>query len=134
MNSSVDHPGARLQFFPSLPYGNGSKGEARNWSVDLLQQESGELERLLLLTIREPATIALTVMYVLSFVVGFVGNVMSIRVLIGRRSKRLAGVSATRTLLMNLAVCDLMVVCVCMPITLGHKIYLAWVYGDFLCR
>ncbi|KAJ8391884.1 hypothetical protein AAFF_G00085000 [Aldrovandia affinis] len=97
-------------------------------------QDSAKLERLLLLTIREPTTIALTVMYSLSFVVGFVGNIMSIRVLTSKRSKRLAGVSATRSLLINLAVCDLMVVCICMPVTLGHKIYTAWVYGDFLCR
>uniref|UniRef100_A0AAY4DJ46 G-protein coupled receptors family 1 profile domain-containing protein n=1 Tax=Denticeps clupeoides TaxID=299321 RepID=A0AAY4DJ46_9TELE len=81
-----------------------------------------------------PTTIALTVMYILAFIVGFTGNVMSIRVLTSRRSKRLPGVSATRSLLINLAVCDLMVVCVCMPITLGHKIYTAWVYGDLLCR
>ncbi|KAK6301046.1 hypothetical protein J4Q44_G00291440 [Coregonus suidteri] len=73
-------------------------------------------------------------MYCLSFLVGFVGNIMSIKVLINRRSERLAAVSATRYLLVNLAVCDLAVVCVCMPITLGHQIYSAWVYGDFLCR
>ncbi|XP_036408723.1 gastrin/cholecystokinin type B receptor [Megalops cyprinoides] len=126
MNVSSDHPGVQLQFSPSLPY--------ENSSVDSFQQENTELERLLLLTIQEPTTIALTVMYVLSFVVGFIGNIMSIKVLTSRRSKRLPGVSATRSLLINLAVCDLMVVCVCMPITLGHKIYTVWVYGDFLCR
>ncbi|KAJ8251132.1 hypothetical protein GJAV_G00217640 [Gymnothorax javanicus] len=97
-------------------------------------QDSDELERLFLLTIWEPTTIVLTTIYILSFVVGFVGNIMSIRVLTGRRSKRLRGVSTTRSLLINLAVCDLMVVCICMPITLGYKIYKAWVYGDFLCR
>ncbi|XP_064171809.1 QRFP-like peptide receptor [Anguilla rostrata] len=133
MNGSLVRPGAR-QSFPSPRYGNASLGDARNWSEDSFPQGSGELERLFLLTIWEPTTIALTAMYVLSFVVGFAGNIMSIRVLTGRRSKRLPGVSATRSLLINLAVCDLMVVCVCMPITLGYKIYKAWVYGDFLCR
>ncbi|XP_035993316.1 neuropeptide FF receptor 2 [Fundulus heteroclitus] len=93
-----------------------------------------DLESMLLWTLHEPSTIALTVMYSLSFILGFVGNLMSLRVLTSRRSRRLAAVSATRSLLVNLAVCDLAVVCVCMPITLGNKIYTAWVYGDLLCR
>ncbi|KAM4584779.1 neuropeptide FF receptor 1-like [Odontesthes bonariensis] len=93
-----------------------------------------DLESLLLWTLHEPSTIALTIMYCLSFILGFIGNLMSLRVLTSRRSRRLAGVSATRSLLVNLAVCDLAVVCVCMPITLGNQIYTAWVYGDLLCR
>ncbi|XP_070846453.1 neuropeptide Y receptor type 2-like [Chaetodon trifascialis] len=93
-----------------------------------------DLESMLLWTLHEPSTIALTIMYCLSFILGFVGNLMSLRVLTNRRSRRLAGVSATRSLLVNLAVCDLAVVCVCMPITLGSQIYTAWVYGDLLCR
>lgn len=94
----------------------------------------GDLENMLLWTIHEPGTVALTVMYCLSFLLGFVGNLTSLCVLANRRSRRLAGVSATRNLLLNLAVCDLAVVCVCMPITLGSRIYTAWVYGDLLCR
>ncbi|XP_034542960.1 galanin receptor type 2-like [Notolabrus celidotus] len=93
-----------------------------------------DLESMLLWTLHEPSTIALTIMYCLSFILGFIGNLMSLRVLTSRRSRRLAGVSATRNLLVNLAVCDLAVVCVCMPITLGSQIYTAWVYGDLLCR
>ncbi|XP_049427474.1 galanin receptor type 2-like [Epinephelus fuscoguttatus] len=93
-----------------------------------------KLESMLLWTLHEPSTIALTIMYCLSFILGFVGNLMSLRVLTNRRSRRLAGVSATRSLLVNLAVCDLAVVLVCMPITLGIQIYTAWVYGDLLCR
>ncbi|XP_071378979.1 galanin receptor type 1-like [Centroberyx affinis] len=93
-----------------------------------------DLESMLLWTLHEPSTIALTIMYCLSFILGFVGNLMSLWVLTNRRSRRLAGVSATRSLLVNLAVCDLAVVCVCMPITLGSQIYTAWVYGDLLCR
>lgn len=93
-----------------------------------------DLESMLLWTLHEPSTIALTIMYTLSFLLGFVGNLMSLRVLTNRRSRRLASVSATRNLLVNLAVCDLAVVCVCMPITLGNRIYTAWVYGDLLCR
>ncbi|MFT7812052.1 neuropeptide FF receptor 2-like [Arapaima gigas] len=135
MNVSLDHHTAQQTTFPFflLPR-NGSLGQTEKTDDDFFISDSGELKRLLLLTIREPATIALTVMYVLSFVVGFVGNIMSIKVLTSKRNRRLSGVSTTRSLLINLAVCDLMVVCVCMPITLGHKIYTVWVYGDFLCR
>ncbi|XP_034455662.1 prolactin-releasing peptide receptor-like [Hippoglossus hippoglossus] len=92
------------------------------------------LESMLLWTLHEPSTIALTIMYCLSFILGFIGNLMSLRVLTNRHNRRLASVSATRSLLVNLAVCDLAVVCVCMPITLGSQIYTAWVYGDLLCR
>ncbi|KPP57191.1 neuropeptide FF receptor 2-like, partial [Scleropages formosus] len=134
MNFSSDHLQEQLLLHDLLLYENKSSHRAENLSGKLLHHERAKLEKMLLLTIREPTTIALTVMYTLSFAVGFVGNVMSIRVLSNRRSKRLPGVSATRSLLVNLAVCDLMVVCICMPITLGHTIYTAWVYGDFLCR
>ncbi|KAM9792296.1 neuropeptide FF receptor 2-like [Neosynchiropus ocellatus] len=92
------------------------------------------LENMLLWSVQEPHTIILTVMYCVSFILGFIGNLMSLRVLTNRHSRRLAGVHATRNLLVNLAVCDLAVVCVCMPITMGSQIYTAWVYGDFLCR
>ncbi|KAF7653993.1 hypothetical protein LDENG_00076040 [Lucifuga dentata] len=93
-----------------------------------------DLESMLLWTIHEPSTIALTLLYCLSFILGLVGNLMSLRVLTNRHSQRLVGVSATRNLLVNLAVCDLAVVCVCMPVTLGSQIYTSWVYGDLLCR
>lgn len=81
----------------------------------------------------EPDTIVLMVMYMISFVTGLVGNIMALWVLTRRRN-RLSGASATRRLLVNLAVCDMMVVCVCMPVNLGHQVYNAWVFGDFLCR
>ncbi|XP_051940536.1 galanin receptor type 1-like [Hippocampus zosterae] len=96
--------------------------------------DAADLENALLWTLREPGTVALTLLYSLSFLLGFAGNLTSLRVLAGRRGRRLAAVGATRGLLLNLAVCDLAVVCVCMPITLASRIYAAWVYGDLLCR
>lgn len=81
----------------------------------------------------EPGTIVLVVMYTLSFITGLGGNIMALLVLTRKRN-RLAGVSATRRLLVNLAVCDMLVVCVCMPVNLGHQVYNAWVFGDFMCR
>lgn len=93
-----------------------------------------ELEELLFLFDKDPVTISLTTMYLLSFLVGLAGNVMSLRMLTRKRNRRVSSLNATRSLLINLAVCDLMVVCICMPITVGNLIYKAWVYGDFLCR
>nr|XP_057902595.1 neuropeptide FF receptor 2-like [Doryrhamphus excisus]XP_057902605.1 neuropeptide FF receptor 2-like [Doryrhamphus excisus]XP_057902614.1 neuropeptide FF receptor 2-like [Doryrhamphus excisus]XP_057902623.1 neuropeptide FF receptor 2-like [Doryrhamphus excisus]XP_057902633.1 neuropeptide FF receptor 2-like [Doryrhamphus excisus] len=121
-------PGLMLpsSLMPPLPSAPGDTVPSLN--------ELADLEHMLLWTLHEPSTIALTLMYCLSFVLGFVGNLMSLRVLTNRRSRRLAGISATRSLLVNLAVCDLAVVCVCMPITLASQIYTAWVYGDLLCR
>ncbi|XP_036384322.1 gastrin/cholecystokinin type B receptor [Megalops cyprinoides] len=87
----------------------------------------------LYVSIKVPGTIALVVMYTLSFIIGLGGNIMALLVLT-RRKNRLASVSATRRLLINLAVCDMMVVCVCMPVNLGHQVYNAWVFGDFMCR
>ncbi|XP_068607173.1 neuropeptide FF receptor 2-like [Brachionichthys hirsutus] len=115
--------------FPQRPTSISQPSSASFPSNDL-----ADLESMLLWTLHEPTTIALTVMYCLSFILGFVGNLMSLRVLTNRQSRRLAGASATRSLLVNLAVCDLAVVCVCMPITLGSQIYTSWVYGDLLCR
>ncbi|XP_053550767.1 orexin receptor type 2-like [Bombina bombina] len=93
-----------------------------------------ELKQMLFLFAKEPVTISLTAMYIVSFVVGIIGNIMSIKVLTRKRTGRTSSLSATRSLLINLAICDLMVVCICMPITVGNLIYKAWVYGDFLCR
>ncbi|XP_030634912.1 neuropeptide FF receptor 1 [Chanos chanos] len=143
MNLTPDQPPAQLlDILSDL----GVKYELQNRSHDTESAGSDRfnysffpdndaLEWQLFLTIREPGTIALTVLYSLSFLVGFLGNTMSIKVLLGHRgSERLSGSSATRCLLINLAVCDLAVVCVCMPVTLGYRIYTVWLYGDFLCR
>lgn len=133
-------PSPLLSTTPNLPYQTSTfvyQPSSSSFPFSLSTFSSNDLadlESMLLWTLHEPSTIALTIMYCLSFILGFVGNLMSLRVLTNRHSRRLASVSATRSLLVNLAVCDLAVVCVCMPITLGSQIYTAWVYGDLLCR
>ncbi|XP_051988673.1 neuropeptide SIFamide receptor-like [Xyrauchen texanus] len=134
MNFTTSFLKKELQLSNAFLSLNGSLREVEDFESDFFLHQGGELERLLLLTIKEPTTIALTVMYSLSFVVGFIGNLMAIRMLTCQKSNKMQSISATRSLLINLAVCDLMVVCICMPITLGHTIYTAWVYGDLLCR
>nr|XP_055061853.1 gastrin/cholecystokinin type B receptor-like [Misgurnus anguillicaudatus] len=140
MNLTPDQPPTQLFNLPSaLDLQNKSRPDlaarAMLFNNTFFLQDNAALEWELFLTIREPGTIILTVLYSVSFLVGFTGNVMSLKVLLGQNgSVRLSGASATRCLLINLAVCDLAVVCVCMPVTLGHRIYTPWVYGDFLCR
>ncbi|KAI4889279.1 hypothetical protein NFI96_000139 [Prochilodus magdalenae] len=90
---------------------------------------------------REPGTVLLALMYVASFLTGLVGNVTALLVL-GSRSRRSrmkmvrmrSASSATRRLLLNLAACDTLVVCVCMPANLGHHVHRAWPFGEPLCR
>ncbi|XP_007887092.1 gastrin/cholecystokinin type B receptor [Callorhinchus milii] len=101
---------------------------------NLSSWESLHLDADLLFSGQEPTTIALEVIYSLSFVAGLVGNIMALRVLTRKKRNRLAGATATRSLLINLAICDMMVVCVCMPVTLEHQVYNVWVLGDFMCR
>lgn len=93
-----------------------------------------EVEKLLFLFDEDPVILSLAVLYLVSFLVGLVGNVMSLRMLTRKRSKAMPSLNATHSLLINLSICDLMVVCICMPITTGNLIYKAWVYGDWLCR
>ncbi|KAJ7305939.1 hypothetical protein JRQ81_010305 [Phrynocephalus forsythii] len=125
---SVTDVGSPLGFWK--PENVSSVGQL-NGSQEL---DRAELEKLLFLFDKDPVTIGLTVMYLVSFLVGFAGNAMSLRMLTRKRSSRTPRLSATRSLLINLSICDLMVVCVCMPITAGNLVYKAWVYGDFLCR
>lgn len=111
---------------PNLPLSgqpNGSRG--LGWA---------EVEKLLFLFDKDPVILSLAVLYLASFLVGLVGNVLSLRMLTRKRRDTMPSLNATRSLLINLAICDLMVVCICMPITTGNLIYKAWVYGDLLCR
>uniref|UniRef100_A0A3B4C2M2 G-protein coupled receptors family 1 profile domain-containing protein n=1 Tax=Pygocentrus nattereri TaxID=42514 RepID=A0A3B4C2M2_PYGNA len=70
-----------------------------------------------------PGTVLLALMYVASFITGLAGNVTA-----------LSASSATRRLLANLAACDTLVVCVCMPANLVHHVHRAWPFGEPLCR
>uniref|UniRef100_A0A8D2JBJ0 G-protein coupled receptors family 1 profile domain-containing protein n=1 Tax=Varanus komodoensis TaxID=61221 RepID=A0A8D2JBJ0_VARKO len=116
-------------FLPRLPDSGSSPDDGITMNVSFSFMVMGGLQKLW-----KPATICLALMYLVSFVVGIVGNVMSLRMLTRKRGHRMPSPSATKSLLINLAICDLMVVCVCMPITVGNLIYKAWVYGDLLCR
>lgn len=83
-----------------------------------------------LYTHRTPLTIALVVAYGIVFLLGLLGNVLVFFTVARYRTMR----TMTYLFLVNLAVGDIMVVLVCMPLTLGYTVYRVWVYGDVLCR
>ncbi|XP_077980597.1 QRFP-like peptide receptor [Glandiceps talaboti] len=89
-----------------------------------------EMFRQALYTHKSPSTIVLIVLYSLSFVVGVVGNVLVM--VVWFKNKHIQTV--INFFLVNLAVCDLMVILFCMPITIGNVIYNEWIYGEVMCK
>ncbi|XP_074060360.1 QRFP-like peptide receptor [Macrotis lagotis] len=122
----------------SLTQGENSTLQATAGNHSLRKLSWEELEELFFVFAKEPVSISLTALYLLSFSVGLAGNTASLWILLSRERRRTGpsrkGPSPTRRLLANLAVCDLLVVCTCMPLTVGNALYKAWVFGDFLCR
>ncbi|XP_070579846.1 neuropeptide FF receptor 2-like [Ptychodera flava] len=78
----------------------------------------------------QPSVISLMILYTLSFVFGLVGNCLVLFTVAKFHHMR----TVTNAFLANLAVCDLLVVLVCMPISLGMEIYVHWIYGPVMCR
>ncbi|CAL8284426.1 unnamed protein product [Merluccius merluccius] len=106
----------------------------RQWTLpDATDPDSDPFSADVLFSGHEPGTIALVLMYAASFAAGLGGNVTALLALTRKRNRR-SGASATRRLLVNLAACDMLVVCVCMPVNLAHQVHHAWVFGDLLCR
>ncbi|XP_046376099.1 QRFP-like peptide receptor [Haliotis rufescens] len=78
----------------------------------------------------EPFTIVLIIFFSLTFVLGILGNTFVILVVAKHRSMR----TLTNVFFLNLTIGDLLVVCVCIPITLGNYVYRDWVYGEVFCK
>jgi hypothetical protein len=78
----------------------------------------------------KPMTIVLMLLYAIVFLLGILGNIFVIAVVTHYRHMR----TLTNVFLVNLTIGDLLVVCVCIPITLGNYIYTDWVYGHVLCK
>lgn len=74
--------------------------------------------------------IILIILYSVTFLLGLIGNLMVIIVFARNRKMR----TVTHSFLVNLAVCDLMVVCMCMPFSVAFEIYANWIYGNAMCK
>ncbi|KAI8492650.1 hypothetical protein Bbelb_296910 [Branchiostoma belcheri] len=84
----------------------------------------------LLFTYTLPTSVALIVLYAAIFLVGFAGNVVVLALLMKRRRMD----KVANAFMLNLAVCDLLVICLCVPINLGMEVYQSYVYGPVLCK
>lgn len=81
-------------------------------------------------TLHQPATLALLCLYLPLFMLSLVGNSLVIYVVYKnphmRRLKNL--------FLVNLAIADLSVTLICMPLTAGQNVFRLWVYGGVMCK
>ncbi|ELU11554.1 hypothetical protein CAPTEDRAFT_141862 [Capitella teleta] len=77
-----------------------------------------------------PVAYVLIALYVVTFLVGVVGNALVIYIFARNKHMR----TVTNSFLVNLAVCDLLVVCLCMPFSVAMKAYDNWIYGNTLCK
>ncbi|XP_066292603.1 QRFP-like peptide receptor [Branchiostoma lanceolatum] len=84
----------------------------------------------ILFTYARPTSIALIVLYSAIFLVGFTGNLVVLALL--QKKSRMDKVA--NAFMLNLAVCDLLVICLCVPINLGMEVYKSYVYGRVLCK
>ena len=79
---------------------------------------------------KRTGTLVLISLYALMIMVGLVGNFLVIYVFARNRKMQ----TVTNSFLVNLAVCDLMVVVICMPFSVATETYTNWIYGDALCK
>ncbi|XP_071177228.1 QRFP-like peptide receptor [Mytilus edulis] len=75
--------------------------------------------------------IILLCIYIPVFFVALVGNILVLVMVCMNKSVRR---NVANYFLVNLAVADLLVTIVCIPMTVTVMIYPVWIYGDFMCR
>ena len=68
--------------------------------------------------------------YIIIFIVGLIGNFLVIYFVIFYKRMQ----SMTNKFITNLAVADLAVILICVPVTVSRLVYKQWVLGEFLCR
>ncbi|KAL4216733.1 hypothetical protein ACF0H5_024456 [Mactra antiquata] len=74
--------------------------------------------------------IVLIILYGLIFITGLFGNTFVIFVIVKFKSMR----TLTNYFLVNLAIGDIFVLLICIPITLGRSVYKKWIFGEILCK
>ncbi|KAJ8305939.1 hypothetical protein KUTeg_016484 [Tegillarca granosa] len=74
--------------------------------------------------------LALVLIYVPVFLLGFLGNASVIILIFGNRHLR----NTTNMFLCNMAVADLLVSLICVPMAVGQALYRVWIYGEFMCK
>ncbi|XP_078611698.1 QRFP-like peptide receptor [Branchiostoma floridae x Branchiostoma japonicum] len=77
-----------------------------------------------------PTSVALITLYGLSFLVGVVVNFLVLYVILTEKHMH----SVANVYIVNLAVCDLLVLFLCIPMNMGREIYRNYIYGEVICK
>lgn len=67
-------------------------------------------------------------------VLSSIGNITVLVLLLKRRSSKLKRPSRVDTMLTHLAIADLLVTYIMMPLEIGWAFTVSWEAGDFMCR
>ncbi|XP_066292902.1 QRFP-like peptide receptor [Branchiostoma lanceolatum] len=78
----------------------------------------------------QPTSMALITLYGLSFLVGVVVNFLVLYVILTEKHMH----SVANVYIVNLAVCDLLVLFLCIPMNMGREIYRNYIYGEVICK
>ena len=81
-------------------------------------------------TLDQPATMVLICLYLPVFLLSLIGNCLVIYVVYRNQHMR----RLKNLFLVNLAIADLCVTLLCMPLTAGQIVFRLWVYGEFMCK
>ncbi len=81
-------------------------------------------------TLDNPITIALICLYIPVFLMSLGGNGLVIFVVFKNQHMR----RVKNLFLVNLALADLLVTLICMPMVVGQIVFRLWVYGQFMCK
>ncbi|XP_055877519.1 neuropeptide SIFamide receptor-like isoform X1 [Biomphalaria glabrata] len=73
--------------------------------------------------------VVLSIMYSIVFVLALVGNISVVTVVAKDKSLH----TATNFFLVNMAIADILIAIICLPLTLLSKIFTNWMFGPFLC-
>ncbi|CAH1274551.1 NPFFR2 [Branchiostoma lanceolatum] len=120
-NKTTFHVGTNVS--ASLAFDAAMRDKYEKLLLDSIRSE-------LLYTYSTPLSAGLIVLYTICFLVGLVGNLLVMSVVL--RSRRMHTI--TNKFLGNLAVCDLMVICFCVPSNIALEAYRSYMFGDALCR
>ncbi|XP_074640337.1 QRFP-like peptide receptor [Tubulanus polymorphus] len=107
---------------------NSTLNTTQNQQLQINLLLEGFRDRLYIYT--KPTNIVLISVYIPLFVMAFFGNFTILIVVLPKKNMR----NVTNVFLVNLAVADLLVTCICIPMAVGQSIYKVWIYGFVMCK
>ncbi|XP_045158873.1 QRFP-like peptide receptor isoform X2 [Mercenaria mercenaria] len=80
--------------------------------------------------LKESVAYGLVILYIPAFIAGLLGNGFLTMIILSKKRLR----NLTNLFLCNLAVADLSVTIICIPVAVGQALYRIWLYGEFMCK